>query len=144
VGQWWSRLRDNALALQAPFVPGGGRSNPSQQEIQAGLVVEWDPRTGAVKGIDQIRPAFVKRDEIAWIGTHRHDPKGNQISAPSYFFAYGLDLPPGTRAITLPANDRIRVLAVSVAQEGPRATPAGVLYAPEYADKLVVPPAPKR
>jgi alpha-mannosidase len=142
VGQWWSRLKDNAPALQEPFVPGGGRSNPSQQEIQAGLVVEWEPRTGAVKGIDQIRPAFVKRDEIAWIGTHRHDPAGNEVYVASYLFAYGIDLPAGTKEIRLPANDKIRILAVSVANEGPRATPAGALYMAEYPDKLVVPPPP--
>jgi alpha-mannosidase len=144
VGQWWSRLKDNAPALREPFVPSGGRSNPSQQEIQAGLVVEWDPRTGTVKGIDQIRPAFVKRDEIAWIGTHRHDPSGNQVYTPSYLFAYGMDLPPGTRNITLPANDKIRILAVTVANEGPRATPAGALYMAEFADHLIVPPPPAK
>ena len=144
VGQWWSRLRENAPALTEPFVPGGGRSNPSQQEIQAGLVVEWDPRSGTVKGIDQIRPAFVKRDEIAWVGTHRHDPASNEIYVPSYLFLYGFDLPAGTKTITLPANDKVRILAVSVANEGPRATPAGALYMAEYADKLVVPPAPAR
>jgi hypothetical protein len=144
VGQWWSRLRDNAPALREPFVPGGGRSNPSQQEIQAGLVVEWDPRTGSVKGIDQIRPAFVKRDEIAWIGTHRHDPAGNEIAVPSYVFAYGLDLPAGTKEIRLPVNDKVRILAVSVANEGPRATPAGALYMAEYPDRLVVPPPPAK
>ncbi len=142
VGQWWSRLKGNAPALQEPFVPGGGRSNPSQQEIQAGLVVEWDPRTGVVKGIDQIRPAFVKRDEIAWIGTHRHDPAGNEVSVPSYLFAYGIDLPAGTKEIRLPSNDKIRILAVTVVNEGPRATPAGALYMAEYPDRLVVPPPP--
>ena len=88
VGQWWSRLKENAPALHEPFVPAGGRSTPSQQEIQSALVVEWDPRTGIVKGIDQIRPAFVKRDEIAWIGTHRHDPAGNEPYVASYVFAY--------------------------------------------------------
>jgi len=144
VGQWWSRLRENAPALTEPFVPGGGRSNPSGQEIQSGLVVEWDPRSGIVKGIDQIRPAFVKRDEIAWIGTHRHDPTQNEIYVPSYLFAYGLDLPAGTKSITLPANDKIRILAVSVATEGPRATPASALYMAEYADRLIVPPPPAK
>jgi alpha-mannosidase len=140
VGQWWSRLKDNAPALQEPFVPAGNRSTPSQQEIQAGLVVEWDARTGVVKGIDQIRPAFVKREEIAWIGTHRHDPDGNQIAVPSYLFAYGFDLPAGVRTIRMPSNSRVRILAVSVANEGPKAAPAGALYLGEYPDKLVVPP----
>ncbi len=142
VGQWWSRLKGNAPALQEPFAPAGGRSTPSQQEIQAGLVVEWDPRTGVVKGIDQIRPAFVKRDEIAWIGTHRHDPAGNEVYVASYLFAYGLDLPAGTREIRLPVNSKIRILAVSVTNEGPRATPAGALYMADYPDHLVVPPPP--
>ncbi|HEX5069444.1 MAG TPA: glycoside hydrolase family 38 C-terminal domain-containing protein [Vicinamibacterales bacterium] len=140
VGQWWSRLKDNAPALHEPFVPAGNRSNPSQQEIQAGLVVEWDPRTGAVKGIDQIRPAFVKRDEIAWIGTHRHDPNGNEPYVSSYVFAYGIDVPPGTREIRLPANGKVRILAMTATTEGPRATPAGALYVPDFADHLVVPP----
>jgi len=143
VGQWWSRLRENAPALKEPFVPAGGRSNPSQQEIQAGLVVEWDPRTGIVKGIDQIRPAFVKRDEIAWVGTHRHDPKSNEIYVPSYLFLYAIDIPAGSKTITLPSNDKIRIMAVSVANESPRATPAGALYMAEYADRLIVPPVKK-
>ena len=51
----------------------------STAEVQDGWRVQWDPRPGAVSGIDQIRPGFVKRDEIAWIGTHRHAPEGNQI-----------------------------------------------------------------
>ncbi len=142
VGQWWSRLKENAPALHEPFVPAGGRSTPSQQEIQSALVVEWNPRTGIVKGIDQIRPAFVKRDEIAWIGTHRHDPAGNEPYVASYAFAYALDLPAGTTQIHLPANDKVRILAVSVANEGPRAAPAGALYLADYPEKLVVPAPP--
>jgi alpha-mannosidase len=142
VGQWWSRLKDNAPALHEPFVPAGNRPTPSQQEIQSQLVVEWDARTGRVNGIDQIRPAYVKRDEIAWIGTHRHDPAGNEPYVSSYVFAYGIDLPPGTREIRLPANDKIRILAVTATTEGPRATPAGALYMSDFADRLIVPPPP--
>jgi alpha-mannosidase len=142
VGQWWSRLKDNAPALHEPFVPAGNRSTPSQQEIQSQLVVEWDPRTGAVKGIDQIRPAYVKRDDIAWIGTHRHDPAGNEPYVSSYVFAYGIDVPPGAREIKLPTNDKVRILAVTATTEGPRVTPAGALYVPDFADHLIVPPPP--
>jgi alpha-mannosidase len=136
VGQWWSRLKSPS-AMREPFVPAsaanaqttGRGGNPSQAEIQGGLVVQWDPSTGDVKGIDQIRPAFVKRDEIAWVGSHRHSPAGNQIYVASYLFVYPIDLPAGTKAIRLPANDTIRILAVTAAREPRRVTPASLLYA---------------
>jgi alpha-mannosidase len=136
VGQWWSRLKDDGPSLKEPFAITNGGGNNS------GLVVSWDPRSGIVSGIDQIRPAYVKRDEIAWIGTHRHDPKDNEAYVSSYVFTYVLDLPAGTREIKLPANDKLRVMAVSVATEGAKAVPAGMLYMSDFADKLVVPPAP--
>ena len=131
VGQWWSRLTDIAPSLHKPFAVANGGGPDS------GLVVSYDPRTGAVSGIDKIRPAFLKRDEIAWVGTHRHDPTSDEPYVSSYVFAYAFDLPAGTHAIRLPANDRIRVLAVSVAGDGPRATPAGPLYLPDFPDGSV-------
>ena len=141
VGQWWSRLKENAPALQEPFAPAGGRPTPSQQEIQAGLVVQWDPKTGRVSGIDQIRPAYVKRDEIAWVGSHRHDPTGNEPYVSSYLFLYVVDVPAGTKEIRLPANDRIRILAATVSSEANHVTPAGAIYMADFADSYVVPAA---
>ena len=47
-----------------------------------------------------------------------------------------------TREIRLPANDKVRILAVTATTEGPRALPAGPLYMPDFADHLVVPPPP--
>jgi alpha-mannosidase len=140
VGQWWSRLKDNAPALHEPFVPAGGRGTPSQAEIQAGLVVEWDSRTGAVSGIDRIHPAFVKRDEIAWIGTHRHDPNGDEPYVSSYVFAYGIDVPAGTREIRLPNDARLRILAVTATTDPVRVTPAGALYVADIPEPKAAPP----
>jgi alpha-mannosidase len=122
VGQWWSRLTDIAPSLHTPFAVqnGGGQGS--------GLVVTYDPRTGAVGGIDQIRPAFVKRDEIGWVGTHRHDPKDNEPYVASYLFVYRLDLPTGTREIRLANSDRVRIMAASVTREATRVEPAGPLY----------------
>ena len=76
----------------------------------------------------------MKRDEIAWVGTHRHDPKGNQPYIASYVFAYAIDLPPGTREIRLPNNDRIRILAMTAVREPFRVRPATVLYASDIAE----------
>ncbi|HYT74565.1 MAG TPA: glycoside hydrolase family 38 C-terminal domain-containing protein, partial [Vicinamibacterales bacterium] len=143
VGQWWSRLKAPS-ALREPFVPAsaanaqttGRGGNPSQAEIQGGLVVQWDPSTGGVKGIDQIRPAFVTRDEIAWIGTHRHSPGGNQIYVPSFLFVHAIDLPRGTHEIRLPANDKLRILAITAVQESGHATPASILYARDIPSPL--------
>jgi alpha-mannosidase len=43
-------------------------------------------------------------------------------------FAYTFDLPEGARTLTLPNNDRIRILAVTVADEPWVVTPAQPLY----------------
>ena len=139
VGQWDSRLKEPS-ALREPFVPAPrGQQNlsttPSQQEIRAGLVVQWNPATGEVTGIENIRPGFVKRDEIAWVGTHRHQPNGNQIYVASYVFAYAIDLPAGAREIRLPSNPNLRILAATAAREPRAVRPASVLYAPELGEK---------
>ncbi|HVH55856.1 MAG TPA: glycoside hydrolase family 38 C-terminal domain-containing protein [Vicinamibacterales bacterium] len=136
VGQWWSRLKEPD-ALREPFVPqrAGQGGTPTQQEIQAGLVVSWDPQTGDVRGIENIRPGFVKRDEIAWIGTHRHAPNGNQIYVASYLFMYPIDLPPGARTLVLPTNDRVRILAITAVREPAAARPATLLYAADLPTK---------
>ena len=139
VGQWWSRLKAPS-ALWEPFVPAVHEGNsvpttPSQREIQDGLVVRWDPTTGNVKGIDDLRPSFAKRDEIAWVGSHRHAPEGNEIYVASYLFLYGIDLPAGARELRLPSDKRLRILAVSVAREPKPVEPAQVLYVPEIPSK---------
>ena len=141
VGQWWSRLKEPS-ALREPFVPAprgasAVSTTPSQQEIQAGLVVSWNPSTGEVTGIENIRPGFVKRDEIAWIGTHRHGATSNQIYVASYVFLYPIDVPAGARTLRLPSSDKLRILAVSAVREPPRVTPASLLYAPDLPDPAV-------
>ncbi len=136
IGQWDSRLKEPS-ALREPFVPAsaGRGGNPSRQEIQDGLVVRWDPASGEVSGIENIRRGFAKRDEIAWIGSHRHAPDGNQIYVASYLFIYGVDLPEGTKEITLPANDRLRIMAITAAREPRAAIPARTLYASDLPDR---------
>ena len=136
IGQWWSRLKEPS-ALREPFVPqrAGQSGTPTQQEIQAGLVVSWNPQTGEVSGIENIRPGFVKRDELAWIGTHRHAPNGNQIYVASYLFMYPVDLPRGATTLVLPPNDRIRIMAITAVREPAPARPATLLYATDLPSK---------
>jgi alpha-mannosidase len=76
-----------------------------------------------------IRPGFIKRANIAWFTSQRRGADGSaEPYAYSYLFAYAIDVPAGARTLTLPNNDRIRVLAITVADEPWIVTPAQPLY----------------
>ncbi|HEX6730546.1 MAG TPA: glycoside hydrolase family 38 C-terminal domain-containing protein, partial [Pyrinomonadaceae bacterium] len=130
VGQWFSQL-DEPRLLREKVVPAMRGQTWTEDAIRADMVTQFDPATGLLSGIEKIRPAFVKRDEIAWVGTHRHAPDANQIYIQSYIFVYAIDLRVGVNAVQLPKDERIRILALSVAREPPRLRPAVMLYAPD-------------
>jgi alpha-mannosidase len=134
IGQWDSRLIEPDQ-LHKPFVPANPRGTPSQDEIWRRLVVTYDPATGVVGGIDRIRPGFVKRDEIAWIGTHRHAPDEDEVYVASYVFKYDIELPAGARQIRLPNDSRLRIFAMTAVDAPHDATPAFTAIAPELAAK---------
>ena len=74
-------------------------------------------------------PQLIKRADLAWYCSHHHNAAGENVPyAYSYLFAYPIDLPDGAKTITLPDNDKIRVLAISVAGENPEVKPAQPLY----------------
>jgi alpha-mannosidase len=90
-----------------------------------------------VSGLDRIRAGFVKRDEVAWVGTHRHGGDANQPYVLSYVFAYALDVPAGATAIVLPRNERVRILAMTAAQEtAAKLAAAGALYVPDLPEPV--------
>jgi alpha-mannosidase len=137
VGHWDSRLKEPRQLREvhvAPMTPG---QTWTADAIQADLVVSYDAATGSVSGIDQIRRGFVKRDEVAWVGTHRHTSDGNQPYIASYIFAYALDLPRGAREMRLPNDPRIRILAMTVARAPYHFWPATPLYASDLAEPVV-------
>ncbi|QHN03035.1 alpha-mannosidase [Granulicella sp. WH15] len=76
-----------------------------------------------------LREGFIKPASVAWYASHHHTAAGlNDPYAYSYLFAYTLDLPPGVRQLTLPNNSKVRILAVSVAHNGPTVAPAQPLF----------------
>ena len=76
-----------------------------------------------------IRPGYVKTAPVAWFVSHQHTADGqNDPYAYSYLYAYAIDLPANARTLTLPDNQKIRILAVSVAEEPDVVTPAAPLY----------------
>ncbi|MGA2345787.1 MAG: glycoside hydrolase family 38 C-terminal domain-containing protein [Candidatus Sulfotelmatobacter sp.] len=110
-----------------------------------GFIGQWDNRqwsSGDTSGdnygnMTGLTPAYIKRADLAWYCSHHHNAAGENVSyGYSYLFAYPIDLPAGARTITLPDNYKIRVLAISVADENPEVKPAQPLY-----DLLAAPPA---
>lgn len=128
VGQWDSRLLEPRQLREVSVAPMTSGQTWTEDAINQDLVVQYDVANGIVKGIDQIRRGFVKREEIAWVGTHRHDPKENQPYIGSYLFMYPIDLPAGTRELRLPNDNRIRIMAITIAREPFPLWPATTLY----------------
>ena len=135
---------------QAPFAIDG---KPVELTIQdwSGYAGQWDnriwtrkletlpprpdappnapPRVRMATVFDGLTPGFIKRAPIAWYASHRHDASGaNEPYAYSYLFAYAIDLPPGSKTLTFPSNEKIRVLAATVSNEPEGVTEAQPLY----------------
>ncbi len=137
----WSRLYLLAAAV------GGDR--PDRFEVDgtsttltvpdwAEPVGQWNSRiVGGERQEDpaKIAPAYVKDVPVAWVGTHRHGARGeNEAYVYTHLFRLRIDLPPGAKTLTLPKDDRIRILAVT-AVKGPNddAVLAGSLTEPATA-----------
>jgi alpha-mannosidase len=134
VGQWDSRLKEPRQLREVHVAPMTRGQSWTADAINQDLVVQYDAATGIVKGTDQIRRGFVKRDEIAWIGTHRHAPEGNEPYIASYVFLYVIDLPKGAREVRLPNDTRLRILAMTAVRDPFRTWPTTALYASDLAE----------
>jgi len=106
-------------------------------EDWGGFIGQWDDRQWSSKDTSHddygemtgIKPGYIKRADLAWYCSHHHDAAGANVPyGYSYLFAYPIDLPAGTKTIILPDNGKIRILALSVADENAAATPAQPLY----------------
>jgi alpha-mannosidase len=99
----------------------GGRAVKIGIAEYTGFIGQWNSRVvdgQVVSEIDvtRVRPGFVKRQPVAWIGTHRHNREGgNDPYVFCYLFKHAIDLPQGADFITLPRNDRILIFAATIA-----------------------------
>jgi len=128
---------------KATFAIGGRKVDLNIQDW-GGFIGQWDDRqwSGDAAGdnygkMTGLSPGYIKRADLAWYCSHHHDAAGKNIAyGYSYLFAYAINLAAGARTVTLPNNDKIRILAMSVADENPDVQPAQPLY-----DLLAPPPA---
>jgi alpha-mannosidase len=106
-------------------------------EDWSGFIGQWDDRQWSSKDnshddygeMTGIKPGYIKRADLAWYCSHHHNAAGENVPYRySYLFAYALEVPSGAKTITLPKNDKIRILAISVANEGPEVKPTQALY----------------
>ncbi len=106
-------------------------------EDWGGFIGQWDNRQWTSKDTSHddygemtgIKPGYIKRADLAWYSSHHHNAAGENVAYRySYLFAYALDLPVGAKTITLPDNDKIRILAISAVDENPAVKPAQPLY----------------
>ena len=66
-------------------------------------------------GVVSMINAFTKRDNIAWYASHRHTPEANDAYQYCYLFKYEISLPKGTRSVILPASNKIKIFAITAA-----------------------------
>ena len=102
-----------------------------------GFIGQWDDRTWTSKDTSHddygemtgIKPGYIKRADLAWYSTHHHNASGEDVAYRySYLFAYLIEIPAGAKTITLPDNNKIRILAISVAEGNPVLNPVQPLY----------------
>jgi alpha-mannosidase len=71
-----------------------------------------NPEDQSVMSIDE---PYTKRDNIAWFASHRHIayPSKNDAYQYCYMFKYAIDIPSGAKTLVLPANDKIKLFAIT-------------------------------
>ena len=65
-----------------------------------------------------IHPAFIRKQRVAWAASHHHLPTQDALYQYSYLFAYRLEIQEGATSITLPNARFVRIVVMSVGDEG--------------------------
>jgi alpha-mannosidase len=117
IGQWDNRTWDRhqePIPLR-PGMPAAAAGTP--------------PRMRTVLEFTGLTPGFIKRAPLAWFASHHHNADGSdEPYAYSYLFAYPIEIPANAKTLTLPDNDKIRILAITAANESGDLHPAQPLY----------------
>jgi alpha-mannosidase len=125
IGQWDTRVwnipaeRDWAISASHAVWPPADMSQREERPIMPRYPQDY---VG-------LKAGYIKPANLAWYASHHHTAAGlNQPYAYSYLFAYAIDVSGDPKSITLPKNDKIRILAISTANVNPSLFPAQPLY----------------
>jgi alpha-mannosidase len=124
IGQWDSRVWKTTEIQIPPRTPPAG----TPADIVA-LLSRPRTRTDRYGQMTEITPGFIKRDSIAWFASHHHTASGtNEAYKYSYLFGYVFEVPANAKTITLPNNERVRIMAITASHETSTVNPAQALY----------------
>jgi alpha-mannosidase len=124
IGQWdtriWTNTPDRNWAVSANHFAWPPVHSPNESKPPA-----WrypDDYVG-------LKPGYIKQASLGWYASHHHTAEGlNEPYQYSYLFVYSLAVPAGTRTLTLPNNDKIRILSISAVDDSPSLTPGAPLF----------------
>jgi alpha-mannosidase len=132
IGQWDNRTW-SAKQMEVPVPPEPAASDHSAEAERArryrAYVQAHGPEMRTEMDYTGLTPGFIKHAPVAWFASHHHSAAGgNDPYSYCYLYAYRLDLPTGATTLTLPDNAKIRILAVTVANEAGTVRSAQPLY----------------
>lgn len=125
IGQWDTRIwkqqpdRDWAISANHAAWPPADEQQREQRPVSPRFPEDY---VG-------LQPGFVKTADLAWYASHQHTADGlNKPYQYAYLFAYPIDVLAGEKTLTLPDNEKVRILAISAAVQTPALNPAQPLY----------------
>ena len=71
---------------------------------------------------------FVKEGKVAYVGSHRHDPKADEPYVYTYMFKVSIDIPKGAKTVVLPYDPHVVVFAATLANDEEDVKPAAPLF----------------
>jgi alpha-mannosidase len=113
IGQWDNRQWQQTEVRLQPRTPP-----PDIPPDVAALLQRSRTRLDPYGQMVGLKPGFIKTAPLGWFASHRHTPAGsNEAYAYSYLFVYTFDVPANARTLTLPDNDRVRIMAITASDE---------------------------
>ncbi|HEV2297635.1 MAG TPA: glycoside hydrolase family 38 C-terminal domain-containing protein [Candidatus Acidoferrales bacterium] len=128
IGQWYNRSWKQE-PIPPPPEPKPEDTSARAQRIRRHLAYLKEHGPETAPHYAGLTPGFIKSEPVAWFASHYHTPDGGNVPySYSYLFGYSMDLPPGATTLTLPHNEKIRILAVTAAHVDSEISPAEALY----------------
>jgi alpha-mannosidase len=128
IGQWDNR-QWKIIPVPPPATPAAGDNSKEAQRARRTLAFIKTHGPIMKPSFVGLTPGFMKQAPVAWYASHLHSTDGsNAIYNYSYLYAYTVDVPAGAKTLTLPANDHIRILAITAVAAGEQTQPIRPLY----------------
>jgi len=122
IGQWDNRL----WTVKQQLLP------PREPQVSSRLDRILFPAVPQVRESMEfagLAPGYIKPAPVAWFASHRHHVDGtNEPYNYCYLFGYVIETQGSAKTITLPRNEALRLLAITVSEEEEKLVPAQPFY----------------